>query len=239
MLSRIRSLYQRFAPSRIQGAGSVEDRRTWDRLPVERDVTIHVGPSDLSPITGRMRDVSRGGIRLVIDRRVESGTMIRVELPLPADRPGATVLACVVHVGPAEGPGYEIGCSFATELSDAELEALGAKRVRAKEGDKRAWSRVPSAGHVVYTRVQDTPVQCRAGIHNISPTGVAILAEEELTPGHLLEIELKNSAGRTVLAIVACIVYASKVAEGRWLIGCNFIHELSDDEFQAVASGGR
>jgi hypothetical protein len=232
MISQIRSFCRRLARRFRRAFDSLEDRREWERLPTLREITVHVDPGE--PILGRMCDVSRGGMRLLIGRMIESGAMIRVALPLPAGHPRATVLACVVHVEIGAGGTYEIGCAFAAELSNSELEALGARRPSVKAADKRTRDRLPAAGSVVYGRVHYCTEPRQAEIHNISPAGVAILAAEPLTPGHLLELDLRDRDDRPVLSIAGCVVYAAALESQRWLVGCNFISELTDVEMQAM-----
>jgi hypothetical protein len=69
-----------------------------------------------------IRDVSAGGIRLVLRRRFEPGTGLAIELP--GNNEVYTVLAQVVHVKPAANGDWSLGCKFVSELSETELERL-------------------------------------------------------------------------------------------------------------------
>jgi PilZ domain len=236
VINRIRSFCWRLAQSCRRGSDPPEDRRAWERLPALLEVSVHADTS--GPVQGRMCDVSRGGMRLLVGRRIDRGAMIRVDLPLPAGHPRATVLACVVHVETLADGTYEIGCSFAGELSNSELEALEVRRPSVKATDKRTWDRLPAVGRVVYGRVYYCTEPREAEIHNISPAGVAILAAEPLTPGHLLELDLRDRDDRPVLSIAGCVVYAAALEPERWLVGCNFISELTDDEMRSMTADG-
>ena len=148
------------------------------------------------------------------------------------------MLSCDVHVVPVTGGGFKIGCSFAGELSDAELEALGVEHGSRSRSDERRSPRSPATGQVVYARVNHVSDPSPADVHNISLTGVAIFVPRSLLPGELLELELKDGDGHSVVTIVACVVYVSRIAAGRWLVGCNFIQNLLDNELAAMLADG-
>jgi CheY-like chemotaxis protein len=94
------------------------------------------------PITGeswigKLRDISTGGFRVLINRRFEVGTLLTIEIPRPnavPSRPatangfpeqGILLLSRVVRVAkePMDGD-WEIGCSLSHELSHDELQRL-------------------------------------------------------------------------------------------------------------------
>src|SRR5262249_17940125 len=156
-----------------------------------------------------------------------------IDLPPLNGNPHTSVLACVVHAKSVADDLYALGCSFSTELSDVDLGALGARKVKPSDPDQRAWDRVPIEGKANYRFVRGQEELKAAAIHNISPTGAALLVSENVEPGTLLEIELHNGAGRSVVTILACVVYKTDAADRQWLIGCNFIRELDDHDLQA------
>jgi PilZ domain-containing protein len=237
MFERTRHFFQRLTRStRTPTARGNEERRLWERFPSDREARIQLNLDDTDTVSAQIQDVSRGGIRLLTDRAIGSGTMIRVELPPLDESPHTSVLACVVHVRPASDSSYMLGCNFSMELSDADLQAVGAERVKPEEGDQRGWARVPAAGKVVYTPVNPPGSTRQAEIHNISPTGVAIRASEELVPGILLNLELQDQTGHTVVTIIACVVYLTAPRRGVWLAGCNFIRELYDEDLKALVA---
>lgn len=71
---------------------------------------------------GTIRNISTGGISLVLSRRFERGAGLAIELPGPAQ--SATVLARVIHVKPQPDGGWMLGCAFVSPLSDEELRSL-------------------------------------------------------------------------------------------------------------------
>jgi hypothetical protein len=69
----------------------------------------------------RVRNVSRTGIGLQVDRHWESGTLLHLELPL--EEGTRLVRARVVHATPQYGL-HLVGCSFEVPLTDAQVEQL-------------------------------------------------------------------------------------------------------------------
>ncbi len=229
MLERTRSLLRR-----LTGSALAEERRRWERFASQAVARVHLSVHDAESIAAEIRDVSRAGISLAVARSVDSGTMLRLNLPSATPSVKTTVLACVAHVRPKPGGTFILGCKFSTELNDDDLEALGAKRERSKDGDKRAWERVAATGQALYKPVESASEPRGADIHNLSPTGVALHAKEELIPGTLLDLDLRDSGGRTVVTIIACVVYLTTAGDGQWLAGCNFIRELHDEDLSAL-----
>jgi hypothetical protein len=74
--------------------------------------------------TGKVRDVSSQGVGLILSRRFEPGTCLVIELPAPAPRAPETLFAQVEHATALAPVSWLIGCSFATELSEDELQRL-------------------------------------------------------------------------------------------------------------------
>ncbi len=71
-----------------------------------------------------IRDVSQGGLSLVLQRRFERGAALAVELPGGGLDTSSTVLVRVKHVRPQAGGGWALGCSFVSDLSEEELATL-------------------------------------------------------------------------------------------------------------------
>jgi hypothetical protein len=213
-------------------AAPADERRRWARFPSHGKAWVHLGPHDADIVSAVIRDISRGGVSLGVDRAVESGTMLRVELPNTT----TTVLACVAHVRPMVDETFILGCKFSMELSDADLEALGSRREKPKQADQRAWERVPAAAQGQYTVVDQVGDAKTADVHNLSPAGVALITSEEIIPGTLLNLELRAHRGRQVVRLIACVVYLTSRGEGQWLAGCNFVRELTDEDLQALVA---
>jgi hypothetical protein len=233
MFERTRSLLQRLTRADTGARIGDEERRRWERLCARPTVRVHLGVHDADTVVAEIREVSRGGIRLVVDCPVDSGTTLRIDLPKAAGD-GKFLLACVVHAALAPDGTFALGCNFTNELADDDLEAFGAKRLRPRYGDQRAWERWTVSGEARYTRIGATGDPGIAEIQNLSPTGIGLRTCEELVPSTMLDLELRNRDGDSVVALLACVVYLTAVEEGQWLVGCNFVRELFDEDLKGL-----
>src|SRR5262245_9536413 len=90
------------------GGAPTEDRRRWERFPSHGTARVHLSVHDADTIEAVIRDISGGGVSLAINRSVDSGTMLRIDLP----NSRTTVLACVAHVLPKPDGKFILGCKF-------------------------------------------------------------------------------------------------------------------------------
>jgi len=65
----------------------------------------------------RIRDIGRGGVKLVGDRRLEPGTVVKVMVLRP-------MKALVAHCTPQENGAWALGLTFNQEISLPELLSL-------------------------------------------------------------------------------------------------------------------
>ncbi len=72
--------------------------------------------------TATIRDISTGGIALLVNRRFEPGTVLRLKLPGSSSR--RLFLARVIHVQPHSSRTWLVGCVFPRPLSEEEMESL-------------------------------------------------------------------------------------------------------------------
>ncbi len=101
------------------------ERRGNARLPCGQAAFCRTDPpQDYIFWTARARDISTGGIRLVLSHRFEPGTVLAVELLNAKQSIGREIAARVVYATAVGGSGWIIGCEFANRLSEAELAAL-------------------------------------------------------------------------------------------------------------------
>jgi hypothetical protein len=212
-----------------------KERRAWVRYPSETMASIQTGHgSDSIGLAARVRTISLGGIDLLVDRPIEQGTLVSVELPGLGDRP-VVLLACVVHVTSQAANQWVLGCTFSHELRDEDLRTLGAYRERAPVADQRSWVRVPCQTRASFQLVNGVQRQPQlAQVTNISPSGIHLIVREPAQPGNLLNVQLENSQGKGSLVILACVVHVSTTEKGQWALGCTFIRELEDKEFDAL-----
>jgi PilZ domain len=70
-----------------------------------------------------VRDVSLGGLAMVLSQRLSPGTRLIIDKPLRPGKPWHALSVRVVHAT-ACAEGWLLGCEFAHPLSEADLEAL-------------------------------------------------------------------------------------------------------------------
>jgi hypothetical protein len=69
-----------------------------------------------------VRDISLGGVSLVLERRFERGAGLRVELPCATDGSVHILTAIVMHIK-QRGDRWLLGCEWSIPLTDEELDA--------------------------------------------------------------------------------------------------------------------
>jgi hypothetical protein len=100
------------------------EQRAVERFPVNNDTSCafaHPVVEAKGPV--RVRDVSMEGVGLLLDRRVEVGSVLVVGLANAGKGFTKTVLVRVAHVTPASG-GFLVGGSFLTPLTYQEMTTL-------------------------------------------------------------------------------------------------------------------
>src|SRR5207245_7184009 len=83
--------------------------------------------SSLAPferLNGRMRDISRTGIALVLGTTVREDTQLVIDLKTKNPGICLTLLARVVHSTPADEGSWIIGCEFITTPTEEQITAL-------------------------------------------------------------------------------------------------------------------
>jgi hypothetical protein len=81
--------------------------------------------------------------------------------------------------------------------------------------------------HLIAAQMNDTWWQ--AGVHDLSAQGVGLTSTYQLEPGTLLAVDLEG-ASRLLLARVT---HLTPQATG-WLVGCEFVDKLSNEELVAI-----
>ena len=104
------------------------ERRAWVRLPCDLDARCR----SMAELTkdkresgwlGRVRNISQGGIALVLRRRLEPGTELIIEVATKAGQL-RRLRAAVVHATLERNGQWIVGCAFANTLSQEELDAF-------------------------------------------------------------------------------------------------------------------
>jgi len=240
MLGRTKMLWRRLLASPEQagdlGQTAVEDRRVWVRHPADLKATCQSAEdADADRLSARVRNLSVGGISLVVNRPFEPGEMVSIELPDSGEGSTSTVLACVVHVNRQGEEEWALGCTFSRELSDEDLQAFGAQRVKHSASDQRTWMRFATNVTASYQIITaPDPSRLPTQVLNISATGIGLLVTQAVTVGALLSLELRGAAGSAERTMLACVVHVTQRGEGEWGLGCNFIRSLSEADLKEL-----
>jgi hypothetical protein len=103
------------------------ERRTWVRYPSSLATScrpLSARRSEDAWCLAQVRDVSLGGIGLVLPRSFEPGVILTIDLPRTSPSFSPLLLARVVHAT-EQAPGeWIVGCEFANQLSPEDLRAL-------------------------------------------------------------------------------------------------------------------
>lgn len=234
MWQTLRSLIR--GTSQQPDVAPASERRVWVRRSCDFPAYYQSPSLDFDDKqAGRVSNISRGGISVIVAQPIEAGAQLSVELPGDETRPAFTVLACVVHAAPQANGEWVLGCSFAQELRDEDLQPFGARRARTEPLDQRAWERFPCRVEASFTLLRAPEAGSReATVVNISANGVGLLVNAQVEVGAVLTLRLHRTGERSDLEILACVVRVTAPDEGQWLLGCNFISELTDTQMEAL-----
>src|SRR5262245_54702263 len=123
------------------------DRRVWVRYNCDLESTCHTGRgADEVSWSARVRDISRGGVNLQLNRSFEPGTVLSLDLPIGPDPSLRTLQVKVIHAEPQGTGKWSLGCSFDKPLSEEDLLSFQIKQPVATPGEKRAWIRFSCEG---------------------------------------------------------------------------------------------
>jgi hypothetical protein len=98
--------------------------------------------------------------------------------------------------------------------------------------ERRAWVRYSLRKLTLCHAIAAQPYDrwWRATVHDVSISGIGLSCSSQIPPGTLLAIELEG-VPRLMLARV---VHAGLRAEDTWMLGCEFLQILSDEELDAI-----
>jgi hypothetical protein len=234
MLQRFRDLWRRMLGGN-KDTGE-EERRIWVRHPSSAQTVVQQTGNGMDPrLSARVRNVSRGGINLVIGQPLKAGDMLSIDLPGGTPESASAVLACVVHVRPEGKEEWALGCTFSEELSDDDLTAFGAQRLKPPAPDNRNLVRFVCNVQASCQGVEDADkTTWPAQVVNISANGIGLLVERAVETGTLLSLDLRSPSTQSARTILACVVHVTTRPGSERLLGCNFIRELSEDDLKAL-----
>ena len=234
MLTKTLSLWRRVLGKPESAQATAEDRRLWVRYP--SDLTAMVQEADLpgeDRVPARVRDLSLGGANLLLDKAYRPGQILSVELPSPENPDRSfNLLACVVRASEEPTGRHSLGCIFSRELTEDDLYQFGARRVRHAPEDQRTWVRFPVQLKANFHKVGEAePTVHETQVLNVSASGIGLEVAADIPVGALLNLHITGKQGQEH-TMLACVVHRARRDNGAWELGCNFIRELSESDFQ-------
>jgi serine/threonine protein kinase len=118
--------YQRIlrANQKATYRGRFEDRRVACRYPSALDASCRPAMGGQQHWSAEIEDISVTGVRLQLDRRVEPGSVLCVDVVLEPSQAVSSWLVRVRWVRQVASRRYSLGCSFNRNLSESELHTL-------------------------------------------------------------------------------------------------------------------
>jgi len=169
----------------------------------------------------RAHDISTSGISLIVQRRMEPGTLLSVDLENSVKTAFRTVLARVVRVGLGPHKTWVLGCAFVRELDDRDLKLFSAL------ANCRAWVRISCDLPALFASEHGEANQGR--IINVSAGGMGLFTHSAVQLGTTLKIDVPGAKGQPSRQFVVRVVQSGPHREG-WLHGCEFINQLTDEQ---------
>jgi PilZ domain len=104
---------------------TARERRAWVRYPSAQDGACYTPASEWGHFwKASIRDISRGGIGLVLDEPFSVDTVVAVELKSECGEAVRVLTARVRHITAAEDGRWMVGCEFLRPLDDDNLASL-------------------------------------------------------------------------------------------------------------------
>jgi hypothetical protein len=210
----------------------VEDRRARDRHPSDVRIAIQAHQGTVR-LPARILDVSPKGIGLRVGSALGPGAMVGVEVPGGSAESETVVLACVAHVRPHGEGEWVVGCSFTHDLSDEDFAAFRGEPA-IPQPDRRESERFPCPFGASFEPVGSETTRSPARVLNLSLGGVALLADRPVPVGTVLSLELRGEGGPARHSLLACVVHLTTRPGGEWVLGCDFLHDLTEAQLRAL-----
>ena len=124
-------------------------------------------------------------------------------------------------------------------MGEQTIAVSDARATQRAETGRHAWVR-SRAGRAVYCQPMPTspskePERGWWGrLRNISSAGVAVCLSRPFEPGTLLIIELSLQEKRRACRFPGRVVHATPEGARFWIVGCEFLRLLSDEELEAL-----
>lgn len=197
------------------------DARRHPRYCVAPGKTIPVviqAMADRSPFSrGEIRDISRGGAKLIVDGEVPVGATVGVRFEARAAGLAET-LPMRVCWARSNGSAWNVGCQFVEELAVEWLDRLAAAGWLDRRQELRRDVLVPARLKCELTDEQTVAVV----LTNFSAGGVQIESPTPGAAGQRLLIELSDGDGRPIRIPMRAVW--TQPCDGRHRIGCSYLN---------------
>jgi hypothetical protein len=102
-----------------------QDQRVWMRFACDLRACYRVvRVTERLSAPARVVDISPRGVALQVDRAIQPGTVLSVDLQSTDSKSKLRIFACVVRVKELKAGEWTLGCNFIREIHDRELNAL-------------------------------------------------------------------------------------------------------------------
>jgi hypothetical protein len=171
---------------------------------------------------------------LLVNRRIEAGELLSIELPDNDAQARGTVLVCVLSANAEADDEWSLSCSFSAELSEDDLQLFGVPAAQGGESEQRTLIRYVCNAHCVYEIIGGTE-RGRAEVHDLSVGGVALTTATRIAVGSLMNLWLRDANERPIATMLASVVSARTTPDGSCSLGCTFLGELSEGQLRELA----
>jgi hypothetical protein len=209
-----------------------EERRAWLRYPSPQE-TSSESTGDALGCPATVKNISLGGMSLLVNQHIESGTLLKVEVQSPLENTPNLLCVRVIHVAVQSDGHWSLGCAFARELNDRTLNNLPTANIRVLPARPSSWLRRLLGRSTLQVPVADLE-PCSAKILNVSTVGAGLMVPRCFDRGTPLCVELPLSGSDTPTPVKGQVVYSCAYPSGEWVIGCAFDRPLTSQEVQAL-----
>jgi c-di-GMP-binding flagellar brake protein YcgR len=113
-------------PAASPNSAADQDRRVWVRYPPHASPPLFAvsEPDDIITWKARIRDISVGGVCLLLNGTFKPGTVLDIVFTHPRTSVTKTVQARVVRNETKDDVHWAVACAFVQKLTEEELMAL-------------------------------------------------------------------------------------------------------------------
>jgi hypothetical protein len=207
-------------------AAGTGERRASERFTCDAPVYCQLYPAwngEGLKWVARVRDVSSGGLCLVLGRRFEPGAGLAIDLPLKDGAAPSTVLARVVYARREPDGLWALHCKFLSPLAEEEMQTL----LHAPPGTELPRP-VPEKRHgAVISAVHFRGVRPEGGVVAFVVRRLGVPGEWQPTVGRTIALRLGGPNTKGVEVRVR--VDACRSTDGRWFVDCTFVGPVPAD----------